>query len=172
MGPGFESLKVHQPEDGGLWKAEESRGPLVKRLRHRPLTPVTWVRFPYGSPQAKEKENLGRKKDNQGSKAQKACYTSVPVPMTVRIHPFPSRTRKLSSSVPTILGPQGPGKIGRRRHTFFHSGESDPNYATGERGHQFRQGAKEYGRCLIPPLSCKSHGFARVCTESIQLNTI
>ena len=25
-------------------------GPLVKRLRHRPLTPVTRVRFPHGSP--------------------------------------------------------------------------------------------------------------------------
>ena len=25
-------------------------GPLVKRLRRRPLTPQTWVRFPYGSP--------------------------------------------------------------------------------------------------------------------------
>ena len=26
------------------------KGPLVKRLRHRPLTAKTWVRFPYGSP--------------------------------------------------------------------------------------------------------------------------
>ena len=25
-------------------------GPVVKRLRHRPFTAVTWVRFPYGSP--------------------------------------------------------------------------------------------------------------------------
>ena len=25
-------------------------GPLVKWLRHRPFTAVTWVRFPYGSP--------------------------------------------------------------------------------------------------------------------------
>ena len=25
-------------------------GPLVKRLRQRPLTPLTWVRFPHGSP--------------------------------------------------------------------------------------------------------------------------
>ena len=28
-------------------------GPLVKRLRHRPFTAVTWVRFPYGSPNKK-----------------------------------------------------------------------------------------------------------------------
>ena len=27
-------------------------GPLVKRLRHGPFTAVTWVRFPYGSPNA------------------------------------------------------------------------------------------------------------------------
>ena len=27
-------------------------GPLVKRLRHRPFTAESWVRFPYGSPQA------------------------------------------------------------------------------------------------------------------------
>ena len=27
-------------------------GPLVKRSRHRPLTPVTRVRFPHGSPKA------------------------------------------------------------------------------------------------------------------------
>ena len=29
------------------------QGPLVKRLRHRPFTAVTWVRIPYGSPQTK-----------------------------------------------------------------------------------------------------------------------
>ena len=30
-------------------------GPLVKRLRHRPFTAVTWVRFPYGSPKRKRR---------------------------------------------------------------------------------------------------------------------
>ena len=30
-------------------------GPLVKRLRHRPFTAVTWVRFPYGSPNKKSR---------------------------------------------------------------------------------------------------------------------
>nr|DAU57042.1 MAG TPA: hypothetical protein [Caudoviricetes sp.] len=29
-----------------------------------------------------------------------------------RVHPFPSRTRKLSSLLPTILGWRRPGKIG------------------------------------------------------------
>ena len=39
-----------------------------------------------------------------------------PVFITVRSHPFPSRTRKLSSPVPKILGGKLPGKIGLRRH--------------------------------------------------------
>ena len=37
--------------------------------------------------------------------------------MTTRVHPFPSRTRKLSSLVPTILGWRRPGKIGQRLHS-------------------------------------------------------
>ena len=36
--------------------------------------------------------------------------------MTVRVHPFPSRTRQLSSLVPTILGWKRPGTIGRCQH--------------------------------------------------------
>ena len=34
-------------------------GPLVKRLRHRPFTAVTWVRFPYGSPKRKTTQSGG-----------------------------------------------------------------------------------------------------------------
>ncbi len=30
-----------------------------------------------------------------------------------RIHLFPSRTQKLSSSSPIVLGSQGPGRVGR-----------------------------------------------------------
>ena len=33
-----------------------SLGPLVKWLRHRPFTAVTWVRVPYGSPKKRESE--------------------------------------------------------------------------------------------------------------------
>ena len=64
-------------------------GPLVKRSRHRPLTPVTRVRFPHGSP-----------------------FTHRLVYITLRSHLFPSRTQKLSSAVPKILGGRLPGKIG------------------------------------------------------------
>ena len=35
---------------GRGFKSNSRYGPLVKRLRHRPFTAVTWVRFPYGSP--------------------------------------------------------------------------------------------------------------------------
>ena len=68
---------------------EASHGPLVKRSRHRPLTPVTRVRFPHGSP-----------------------FTHRLVYITLRSHLFPSRTQKLSSAVPKILGGRLPGKIG------------------------------------------------------------
>ena len=39
-----------------------------------------------------------------------------PVVIARRSHPFPSRTRKLSSLASTILGGQLPGKIERRRN--------------------------------------------------------
>ncbi len=35
-----------------------TNGPLVKRLRHRPFTAESWVRFPYGSPYYKAPEWL------------------------------------------------------------------------------------------------------------------
>ena len=37
------------------------------------------------------------------------------VTIAKRTHPFPSRTRKLSSSALMILGGRLPGKVGRRR---------------------------------------------------------
>ena len=36
--------------------------------------------------------------------------------IAARVHPFPSRTRKLSSPAPKILGWRRPGKIGFRQH--------------------------------------------------------
>src|SRR3546814_9208127 len=44
---------------------------------------------------------------------------NIPVTLAERNHPFPSRTRKLSSPAPKILGGQLPGKIGRRRDICF-----------------------------------------------------
>ena len=40
-----------------------------------------------------------------------------------RVHPFPSRTRKLSSLLPTILGWRRPGKIGSANMERSHSRE-------------------------------------------------
>ena len=36
--------------------------------------------------------------------------------MAAEIHPFPSRTRKLSSPAPMVLGGRPPGRVGRRRN--------------------------------------------------------
>ena len=78
-------------------------GPLVKWLRQRPLTPLTSVRIRYGSPFNEKFIGL-------------LLYHTVAIQQLVliraRVHPFPSRTRKLSSLLPTILGWRRPGKIG------------------------------------------------------------
>ncbi len=66
---------------------------MVKRLRHRPFTAVTGVRIPYGSP------NIS--------------YLICLVMIAEWIHAYPSRTRKLSTPAPMVLGPQGPGRVGR-----------------------------------------------------------
>ena len=42
----------------------------------------------------------------------KAVAIQQLVLIRARVHPFPSRTRKLSSLLPTILGWRRPGKIG------------------------------------------------------------
>ena len=98
------------PLDGSTiqWGPHDARhGPLVKWLRQRPLTPLTSVRIRYGSPFLKRLDNL-----------IKVCYCTKAVTIQqlvlirARVHPFPSRTRKLSSLLLTILGWRRPGKIG------------------------------------------------------------
>ena len=80
-------------------------GSLVKRSRHRPLTPKTGVRFPYESP--------------PDITAHKAIITYLQLVLfAMRVHLFPSRTQKLSSSAPKILGWRRPGKIGRCQHQY------------------------------------------------------
>ncbi len=69
--------------------------------------------------------NIGRVK-----KDPPVC-AGEPVTIAKRVHPFPSRTRKLSSSAPMILEGQPSGKIGRRRFTrphgwFFFCPRSSP----------------------------------------------
>ncbi len=43
-------IQVPLPKRRRYFYLRLNLGPLVKRLRHRPFTAVTWVRFPYGSP--------------------------------------------------------------------------------------------------------------------------
>ena len=100
MGPRFESVKVHH-------------GPLVKWLRQRPLTPLTSVRIRYGSPDFSRAKVL-----DKGSEIQynTVCSPARPddielVLIRARVHPFPFRTRQLSSFLLTILGWRRPGKI-------------------------------------------------------------
>ena len=52
MACGYRQADVHRRcRDKHTGEVRTGRnGPLVKRLRRRPLTPQTWVRFPYGSP--------------------------------------------------------------------------------------------------------------------------
>ena len=52
-------------------------------------------------------------------------FRGNPVIMTQRIHPFPYRTRKLSSAVLMILGGRLPGKVSRRRIKEEASGRID-----------------------------------------------
>ena len=46
--------------------------------------------------------------------------------LTQRVHPFPSRTRKLSSAVAKILGGKLPGKIAQREHKVGVSNAEGP----------------------------------------------
>ena len=46
--------------------------------------------------------------------------------LTQRVHPFPYRTRKLSSAVAKILGGKLPGKIAQREHTVGVSNAEGP----------------------------------------------
>ena len=115
-------------EGAGRYLARRD-GPLVKRLRRRPLTPQTWVRFPHGSPFSAlflgldngvqiEYNDLSLKRTVRRRKFQSFfCLLffskkSKLVLIAVRVHPFPFRTRKLSSLAPKILVWRRTGKIG------------------------------------------------------------
>ena len=117
--------------NGGNEADSDDDGPLVKRLRRGPLTPQTWVRFPHGSPKillyhrkafTNEYKCAILLRQAKGRKESKSlCFVSFLlgsklVSMTVRVHPFPFRTRKLSSSVAKILVWRRTGKIARCRH--------------------------------------------------------
>ena len=60
-----------------------------------------------------------------------AVSDQFPVAMARGKHLFPFRTEPLSPSAPMVLGPQGPGRVGRRR--FF----CNPARVSHERGFLF-----------------------------------
>ena len=66
-----EHLTFNQGVDGSSPSWVTISGPLVKRLRHRPFTAITGVRFPHGSPNygglAQLGERLPYKQDVGGS---------------------------------------------------------------------------------------------------------
>ncbi len=79
--------------------------------------------------------------------------------MARRIHPFPSRTRKLSYAALKILGGKLPGKIGRCRHKYSSLAQLVEHAAVNRRvvGSSPTGGAKRKGRgfflCLFFSLS-------------------
>ena len=97
-------------------------GPLVKWLRQRPLTPLTSVRIRYGSPAVLKKQLTGSTGCARIKRLEAGRLLTINdggkrhpyelVLIAVRVHLFPSRTQKLSSQAPTILGGRLPGKIG------------------------------------------------------------
>ena len=60
-------------------------------------------------------------------------HSPFPVAMTKGSHLFPSRTQKLSPSVPNVLGWTRPGSIGRRRNLLFLSSSMAEHSAVNRR---------------------------------------
>ena len=58
-------------------------------------------------------EHLPYKQGVTGSSPVEPTKKINMVVIEKRIHLFPFRTQKLSSSSPMVLGPQGPGRVGR-----------------------------------------------------------
>ncbi len=85
---------VHQQTDEPVGKC----GPLVKRLRHRPLTPVTGVRFPHGSPCYLI---LAWNRTREGFDRKRKARSGFPVKGAQRLVRKPCRQRELAADSPT-----------------------------------------------------------------------
>ena len=79
----------------------------IGRCQHRIMSSISMLTF------------CRRKGPTWGAK-NRTHYQQL-VLMTQGVHPFPSRTRKLSPVVPKILGWRRPGKIGRCQHLIMSS---------------------------------------------------
>ena len=100
MGPGFESLKVHQWPIGQVVKTAASH---AVNIGSNPVW-VTNSKSCYAA-------NNGNPREQQNRKG-KTSSTDEFVLIVMWVHLFPSRTQKLSTCTPTILGGRLPGKIG------------------------------------------------------------
>ena len=80
-------------------------GSMVKRLRHRPFTAVTWVRFPYGSPRRRK---LYIACDDFLCFASKVISRSLRCPkgLALRRSSFPNQTRLRLGFDSVFLCPQ------------------------------------------------------------------
>ncbi len=82
----------------------------------------------------------------QGSQSESKARNKYPVTIAKRIHLFPSRTQKLSSLAPIILGGQLPGKVGRCRFIWSHGqAVKTPPFHGGNRG-SIPRGITTYAR--------------------------
>ena len=91
MGPRFESVKVHQWPIGQVVKTAASH---AVNIGSNPV----WV----------TKRSSAKAVDIKDGEKPSIEFVLI----VVRVHLFPSRTQKLSSLTPTILGGRLPGKIG------------------------------------------------------------
>ena len=73
-------------------------------------------------------------RDRASSRCRNVQTRKIPVTLAERPHPFPSRTRKLSSPAPKILRGQPFGKIGRRRDFCVSGHFVDPRSRRGPVG--------------------------------------
>ena len=73
-----------------------------------------------------------------------------------RVHPFPSRTRKLSSLLPTILGWRRPGKIGSANIKAQHASVEPFPFSTSKKAEASKLATRRVSRFAAPVRGCKS----------------
>ena len=106
MGPGFESLKAHQWPVGQVVKTAASHAVNIGS------NPVWVTIFSLDSQELRCYNPFTIRSLVAFNIKDGASHPYELVLIAARVHLFPSRTQKLSSFAPTILGGRLPGKIG------------------------------------------------------------
>ena len=111
-------LGVQTP--GRVGRSQVRYSEVAQWRSNRLLTGRLWVRVPPSEPVsgliAQLGEHLPYKQGVTGSSPVGPTKFNMAI-IEKRIHLFPSRTQQLSSSSPMVLGPQGPGRVGRSQLT-------------------------------------------------------